>query len=70
MWPATIFRQHQSEIPRSSATSWERWASVSGHKPPSSSPLWTGQRARGRSRAAGTPHVCLWNRVKRWTDSY
>lgn len=54
-----IFVDKQCEIPRSSATSWAHWASVSGHTPLSSSPLWKGQRAQGHSRAAGTPHGYL-----------
>lgn len=47
------------KVPRNSATSWARWALVSGHTPLSSFPLWRGQRALGRNRAAGTPREYL-----------
>lgn len=56
-------------IPRSSATNLGCWAVAFGHTPPSSSPLWRGQRARGHSMAAGTPRGYLQYTMENTTQS-
>lgn len=52
--------------PRSSATDWERWVSVSDHTPPSSCLRWTDLKAPCRNKAAESLHEVLGERRKPW----